>query len=75
MSTCAPYPMVANDPKVMASDIATNVERLLRLNDVYPAAKVPGLLAEAPRLLYHEDDDVAGRLARTVVGWCRLTSG
>ena len=43
--------MVANDPSVMGTEIKSNVERMLRLGDIFPARKVPRLLAEAPKLL------------------------
>ena len=56
--------MVANDPSVMGTEIKSNVERMLRLGDIFPARKVPRLLAEAPKLL--TCGDLEDRVARTV---------
>lgn len=56
--------MVANDPSVMGTEIKSNIERMMLLGDIFPARKVPRLLAEAPRLLTCED--LEDRVARTV---------
>ena len=49
--------MVAADPKVMSTEIVSNIERMLLLFQLFPGskAKVRRMISEAPRLLYCED--------------------